>query len=258
MPAARVYPGMSNTCPHPISSYPGSALHSLPKILNLDYCGDSQPAGEESKEFFEFAPAEDTGLMVALGGVLGRGMPAAILLSGIRAWLRVLGGACSGVLSNAVEQLNRLVYEVAPEGFYGALFCARVDPVHRRLDYVNAGHEPALLVRANGQRVLPLENTGTLLGLTARAQHRHRSVTLEPGDVLLAFTEGISDACDGEAGVLRLLREYPYARAGDLVAHIMEASCGVPTPQDRTAAVVRFTAPAAMPLLLQDAVLAAA
>jgi serine phosphatase RsbU (regulator of sigma subunit) len=124
---------------------------------------------------------------------------------------------------------------------------------------VNAGHEPALLVRGGGERVYRLESTGTVLGLTTRAGYGVRTLALEPGDLLVAFSDGVADAANsrgrtfGESGVLEALREHPGARSSELVAYLMDAvrqfADRAGTVDDRTVTVVRLNQMLANPLL---------
>src|SRR5207249_8171666 len=103
-----------------------------------------------------------------------------------------------------------------------------INPVIQQLRYINAGHEPALLVRKASGRVHRLERTGAVLGLTRRDRYRERAVLMQPGDVLVIFSDGISEAHDtqgrqfGDAGVLQIVKNYSDASAADLVARIME------------------------------------
>jgi sigma-B regulation protein RsbU (phosphoserine phosphatase) len=138
-----------------------------------------------------------------------------------------------------------------------------IDPGRRQLRYVSAGHEPALLFRPRSGRLRRLESTGTVLGLTARSKFREKTVLLEPGDVLVALTDGITDAADPrgnefrEEGVLRILEQHPDAGAVELSGRIMEAVDSFrprsASADDRTVAVVRMIAAAAKGPLIRRA-----
>jgi hypothetical protein len=218
------------------SSYPVSGLvgrwpgtgGSQDRLPNLDYYGGCYPALEASADFFAFVP-RGNGLIGAVGDISGSGISATMMRLGLRSLTH-------GSIVDTVEQLNRMVYEISPDDSFATLFYARIYPERRKLQYVSAGHEPALLVRSGSNRAERLERTGTVLGLTDHSRYVHRTVLLEPGDVLVAFTEGISLR---ESQIVEVVRRYPDARARDLVRAILEADVG--PAADRTAIAIRFT-----------------
>lgn len=218
-------------------------------VEGLDYYGERRPEGAPAGDFFEFATFADRGLLLAIGDVSGHGIGAAIVMSGLQALLRSLSARGNGQLQRVVQGLNRSVSDVSPASLYATLFYAWIDPARRRLKYVSAGHEPALLFRPGG-RTRRLECTGTVLGLTARSTFREVSVALEAGDVLVAFSDGVTEAADScgrefrEEGVLRVLERYPGAGAAELSARILDSVANFGTPSsgagDRTVVVVRL------------------
>jgi len=228
----------------------------------FDYYGESQLRG--GADFFDFIPYQPRGLVVVIGEVSGRSASAAaLLLPGLRGFLRTSLPADSGDIRRVVRNLNRALCDTSPDSFYAALFCAAIDPELRQLHYVNAGHEPALLVRGAGERVYRLESTGTVLGLTTRSGYGVRTLALEPGDLLVAFSGGVADAANssgrafGESGVLQALRDYPGARSSKLVACLIDAvrqfADRAGTADDRTVTVVRCNRILADPLLADEA-----
>jgi sigma-B regulation protein RsbU (phosphoserine phosphatase) len=225
----------------------------------LDYYGESQLAGTAGGDFFDFIPYEPNALIAIMGHVSGQSTAAAaLLIPGLRDFLRTRLPGEAGNLRGVVRDLNRTICDTAPDAFYAALFSAVIDVHRRELYYINAGHEPALLVRG-GEQVYRLEGTGTVLGLTTRAAYGLRSITLEPGDLLVIFSEGIADAAgkNGEPfGTTRLigtLREKQGERSSVLVAEVMNAvrrfATGTNTGMDRSLAVVRFNGVAAHSLV---------
>lgn len=211
--------------------------HETP-VEGLDYYGERSPVGEPGGDFFEFLPLQPQ-LLVSIGDISRHGVGTNIILSGLQTLLRRLSVQKNGELPQLVEGLNRSMCDISPENFYATLFYVRIDPVLRQLRYVSAGHEPALLFHRRSNRPRRLERTGTVLGLTARANYRQHTLSMEPGDTLVAFTEGIT-----EAAVLRALEEYPDADARELSGCILEAVETVPqsspAADDRTVVVVRL------------------
>jgi sigma-B regulation protein RsbU (phosphoserine phosphatase) len=150
-----------------------------------------------------------------------------------------------------VQELNRAVYEISPDIFFPTLFYARIDPLERRLQYVSAGHETALLIRKDTVRLQRLERTGTVLGLTNHTAYAHRTLTLDPGDVLIAFTDGIAEVVDAkgcqscEASIIEAVRSHPGAGAAEVVGLVVDAverfTGESGQADDRTVIAVRYT-----------------
>jgi len=225
---------------------------TFPQVRGLDYHGVSLPVDEVGGDFFDFIPQDGRRLLVAVGDVAGHGIGSAIIVSGLQAFLCNLAACSQGDLAGAVRQLNLHLWRNSPESFYSTLFYACVDPFARRLDYVSAAHEPALLIRKNRHRVLRLEGTGPVLGLSERGAYAKRSVRIEEGDILLIFTDGVPDAADERGRVLRtegvveILRRHPDCSASALAQGVLKAihdfTGHTAQSDDRTLAVVRLSA----------------
>jgi sigma-B regulation protein RsbU (phosphoserine phosphatase) len=213
-------------------------LFSAPSILGLDYYGECRLAGDAGGDFFDFVPLSGQALVASIGDVSRSGVSVQSILRGLTA-------EGHGNISAIVQELNRAVYEISPDIFFPTLFLARIDPQQRRLQYVSAGHETALLLRKDAQRWQRLERTGTVLGLTDRSAYGRRTLTLDPGDLLIAFTGFHS--C--EANILEAVRRNPGAAASEVVGLVVDAVerfAGESAPaDDRTVIAVRYTGPAA-------------
>lgn len=135
-------------------------------------------------------------LGIAIGDISGKGMPAALLMASLHASLRgqVLSG--SGDLGSKFANINRLLYGASGSNRYATLFYAELDCASRTLRYVNGGHNPpAVLRKEQGDwQVLRLIDGGPAVGLLADAVYEQQELQLFPGDILLAFTDGISEA----------------------------------------------------------------
>jgi phosphoserine phosphatase RsbU/P len=150
-----------------------------------------------------------------------------------------------------LSELNRIVCDISPDNFFATLFHARLDPLRFRLRYASAGHEPALLVRADMGSFERLEATGTVLGLTYKSRYTERTLAVYPGDLLIAFTDGIADAAGRngrlwrDSDILNVLQAHQDESASDIVAGIVSATTGAGSgdeADDRTVIAVRFTA----------------
>lgn len=232
--------------------------HFLPfafsQVRALDYHGVSVPAEDDGGDFFDFVPMDGNRLVVAVGDVSSPGSGRAIVRCGLQACLRNLAVRLRDDLTGIVRQLNRHLWRNLPQDFYSTLFYACVDPGARRLDYVSAAHEPAMLIRRSQRRILRLECTGTVLGLSDRSRYAARSVPVEEGDTLVVFSDGIPDATDerghvlGAQGLVEILRLYSGHPACDVTDGVLEAIDefigDAVQKDDRTLTVVRLTAEA--------------
>jgi sigma-B regulation protein RsbU (phosphoserine phosphatase) len=168
-----------------------------PKIPGVDlfgYCRPAQAVGGDYYDFFVL-PAhqgDEERLALALGDISGKGISAALLMASLRASLRSAALLQPGDLATLMRHVNRLVYESSTNNRYATFFYAELDPETRLLTYVNAGHNPPLILR--GTETIPLEATGTVIGLLPNVPYTRAAVRLQSGDVLIAFTDGISEA----------------------------------------------------------------
>lgn len=243
----------------------------LPQIKGLDYYGESRRAEDVRGDFFDFVPLGDQALAASLGEAPGTGISAAILMSGLRSVLRGLTADGSRNITTVVQQLNRAVYELSPDIFFPTLFYARIEPRLRRLQYVSAGHDTAFLVRKDTTRLERLERTGTVLGLTNHTTYGRRTVSLDAGDVLIAFTDGIAEVADTkgwqscETSICDVVRRHAGAEAREIVGLVVDAVERLTGESrqgvDRTVIAVRYRGDAAKALTeaaVGDAVFSAA
>ena len=182
----------------------------LPAIAGLDYAGHCRPALGVGGDYYDFLALPQGHLGVAIGDVSGKGIAAALMMASLQASLRGEATRAPENLAAAVANVNRLVFEASSENRYATFFYGQYDPETRQFDYVNAGHNPPMLFHCgDGQwRVTRLEVGGTVVGLLETFPYEQGSVTLGPGDLLIAFTDGISEAmnrADEEWGEERLL-----------------------------------------------------
>lgn len=207
----------------------------LPRIPGLEFSGQCHRGGALGGDFFELLPHGDRELFFAIGNVAGNGSPGSLMLGSTTASIRALAGHGAG-LGDITVEINHLLWELSPENAYSSSFCAGIDSARGRLRYVNAGHEPALVFRRQSGRVERLESTGAVLGLTRRSAYRERIVCFEPGDVLLAYSSGVSETIAPDQ-MMRLLRESGESSIQDFAARFLPAQ----GPQDCTVIAVRST-----------------
>jgi phosphoserine phosphatase RsbU/P len=217
-------------------------------VPGIDYHGDSRPYGEVGGDFYDFHLLPDGSFAVALGDISGKGASAAILAASLQTALRGLDTLALPP-ARTVDELNRLLCHISSAHFFATLFYARLDPAHGILSYVNAGHESPLLVRRSRQCVPLPESGGQAVGIHPSACYTANAVTIEPGDLLVAFTDGVTDARnpDGEeyqvGRLRRALRSLPPLPASRITAHLQEEVERFASPgraeDDRTIVAVR-------------------
>jgi sigma-B regulation protein RsbU (phosphoserine phosphatase) len=173
---------------------------ACPPIAGLDYAGACRPALGIGGDYYDFIRLSGTRLGIAIGDVSGKGIAAALLMATLRAYLHGQTLCRVTDLADVMVTLNRLVYDSSSANRYATFFYAQYDAPTRGLEYVNAGHNPPLIFRTWGDRqdILRLETGGPVIGLMPDCCYRQGRVTLEEGDVLVLFTDGITEAMNGD------------------------------------------------------------
>ncbi len=182
-----------------------------------------------------------------VGDVSGKGMPAALMVSVLHSALRLLLDQ-DGFGPLMLERLNRHVHESSASNKFITMLLAELDPATGGLHYMNAGHNPAILLRADG-RAEELPAGGMPIGLMPDARFQSRALTMEPGDLLCIYSDGITEAAapDDEefgmerlTGLLRAGRERPLAELVESIPQaIGEFSQGLPQGDDQTLVLLR-------------------
>ncbi|MDQ2712094.1 MAG: SpoIIE family protein phosphatase [Acidobacteriota bacterium] len=184
----------------------------IPEIAGVSLAGMCRPALEVGGDYYDLIELEDGRLGFAIGDVSGKGISAALVMASLRASLRGLTLEGPGDLAKMMQKVNRLVYEASTSNRYATFFFATYDPAKRELCYVNAGHNSPMLVRDESRETLRLEAGGLVVGLLPFASYEAQSVILESGDLLISYTDGISEAMtvdDEEWGEERMLAAVP-------------------------------------------------
>jgi sigma-B regulation protein RsbU (phosphoserine phosphatase) len=223
----------------------------LPAIRDLDYYGHCRPVLGVGGDYYDFLALPEGQLGVALGDVSGKGIAAALMMASLQASLRGEVAHADGNLTRLVSNVNRMIYEASSMNRYATFFYAQYEPHTRRLTYVNAGHNPPMLFHWRGGewQLERLETGGTVVGLIEHAAYEQESVMLEDRSILIAFTDGVTEAmnCDNEEwGEERLRATVESAgtlSAREIVNHILcgvdQFTAGAPQHDDMTLVVLR-------------------
>ena len=220
----------------------------FPAIPGLDYAGACRPALGVGGDYYDFLPISNEGLGIAIGDISGKGIPAALLMATLRAFLRGQAIDHETDLSAVVANLNRLVFESSAQNRYATFFVGTYDSAARVLSYVNAGHNAPMVIRAGGE-VVRLEAGGSVVGLMRAGAWEQEQVKLECGDLLIAYTDGISEAMNhedeewGEERMIDAVRAVQGAPPRAMLEHIVRSAdafvAGTPQYDDMTLIVAR-------------------
>ena len=148
-------------------------------------------------DYYDFLDLGSGRVGLVLADISGKGMSAALLMANLQANLRSQYALALEDIPRLLRSVNRLFYKNTENNNYATTFFAVYDDETRRLRYVNCGHNPPLLVRANGS-VERLEATATVLGLFEEWDCSVAELELAAGDVLVIYTDGISEASPNE------------------------------------------------------------
>ena len=155
-----------------------------------------KPARCIGGDYYDFLPLPADRWGIAIGDVCGKGIGAALLMASLQASLRAQALHAHSDLSTLIADVDRMVLAASPSRFYASLFYAEYDTATRELRYVNAGQNaPMVLRRKHNQcEIFHLESTGMPLGLFEDSQFFSETFPLEEGDVLVLYTDGITDS----------------------------------------------------------------
>jgi serine phosphatase RsbU (regulator of sigma subunit) len=201
--------------------------HAGFKAPGIEAFGMTRPANTVGGDFYDIVPLPDGRVLLALGDVAGKGSPAALLMALLLAMMRTLiDEGLEG--ADLVSRLNVQIGRYAPHSRFVTLFVAILNPLTGELSYVNAGQNPPLLKRGNGSYER-LRAGGMALGMFENASYTTGTTTLEPGDVLVMYSDGITEAEDtfdqpfDEAGVQTVVDGKGWASAKELGWALFEA-----------------------------------
>jgi sigma-B regulation protein RsbU (phosphoserine phosphatase) len=216
----------------------------MPPLTTLEYAGSCLQAREVGGDYYDFldlgsSQRMDRGatrdlaagawhLAFVLADISGKGIAGALLMANLQANLRSRYALALDDLPRLLKSVNQLFYENTPDDRYATLFFAVYDDHSRELEYANCGHNPPLLFRGDGS-VEKLSATATVIGMFADWECDTRTITLQPKDVLVIYTDGVTEANDaegnefGEARLRETVRANLNLSPEELLTAIQEA-----------------------------------
>jgi len=193
------------------------------------------PARSIGGDYYDFIPVGDQQIGIALADVSGKGVAAALIMAAVQASLRVLSSEGNISLPRLAARLNQFLYQSTPANKYATFFYAQLDAERRELRYVNAGHNPPYLVRASQSQgsddaaaleIHELSAGGAVVGMFPTLSYEEASINLRSGDLLVAFTDGVTEAQNpreeefGEERLKALVRRLASLPASEISARI--------------------------------------
>ena len=218
-----------------------------PVIAGLEIAGMMHPARGVGGDYYDYFTVDARTTQIVVADVAGKGVPAALLMSATAAAMR-FGANHDRNMLEQVQRLNTGILLASDDERYVTLLIAEIDTHRRTIRYVNCGHNPALLFRASTGTLTRLNSSCPPLGLSAEEICELVSADLSPGDVVVFYTDGVTEAGNGggeEFGMERLsaaVRSGSSLSAEDLMSSIYNAAadfCGDDFNDDVTILVVK-------------------
>jgi sigma-B regulation protein RsbU (phosphoserine phosphatase) len=226
----------------------------LPVIAGIDYSGACRPALGVGGDYYDFLQLANNDLGIAIGDVSGKGIAAALLMASLQASLRGQAMMGGGDLARLMCNVNQLVYDATPANRYATFFYGQYHQESRVFTYVNAGHNPPMILRRTSDgvvHVIRLETGGSVVGLFPNTPYQQGSLVLEPGDLFVGFTDGISEAMNkeeeewGEERLIPAVAANAGRSAAEMIPSLMAEAdlfvSGAPQHDDMTLVVLKMS-----------------
>jgi sigma-B regulation protein RsbU (phosphoserine phosphatase) len=222
---------------------------SVPEVAGVEYWGYCRPALSVGGDYYDYFLTATKELGLAVGDVSGKGIPSALLMASLQAALRGMTLADSHDLAALMSNLNKLIFASSPSNKYATFFYGQYDPATRKLVYVNGGHNSPMVFR--GGEVFTLDEGGPPVGLFGPARYQQAECQLQAGDVVVMFTDGISECMNaaedqfGEDRIAEVVRACRDLGSKEMIARLMSAcdtfAAGAPQHDDMTVVVAKFS-----------------
>jgi serine phosphatase len=199
-----------------------------PKIEGIELVAKNIPALEVGGDFYDFIPLAQDRWGLVIADVSGKGVPAALFMALSRTLIRA-STLANADPATAIGHANQLICEDSKTSMFVTLFYAILDSRAMTLNYVNAGHNPPLLLKGTAADVVLLKAKGIALGVTDEVSLQSVRVDLRPGDVLVLYTDGVTEAINdheeefGEERLVKVITENRGESAATILDRILAA-----------------------------------
>ena len=204
---------------------------SPPRIEGVELAALNLPAKEVGGDFYDFIPVSQQKWGLVIADVSGKGIPAALFMALSRAVVRA-NAVGNPTASQAIRRANDLIVEDDKVNMFVTLFYSVLDPAGKTLTYVNAGHNPPLMLRQDGHAIALLEAKGIALGVMPDIGLEEREISLRKGDIVVLYTDGVTEAINsneeqfGKERLTSIVEKNSNLTASGLVERIQQEVAG--------------------------------
>ena len=177
----------------------------FPRGPDFQVYASMTPARNVGGDFYDIVHLEDNRIGVAIADVSDKGVPAALYMMSSRTLLKGAAIGCESP-SQVLDEVNGLLQDDSDTGMFVTLFYGIYDPATNEFTYANGGHNPPLIVHADGSSTVLAMTGGVALGVVPNIQYEQTTVVLSPGDTILLYTDGVTDATNEEGEFFGLER----------------------------------------------------
>jgi len=195
---------------------------SIPDIPNYQLAARTIPSRQVGGDYFDIVQLDDHRYLLVIADVSGKGTPAALLMSNLQATIRALA-PLDITIADATARVNDLIYDNTSADNFITFFWAILNTKDNTFKYVNAGHNHPFYFQADGS-VRRLDKGGMILGvMRSLSTYEHETIALQPGDTIVTFTDGVSEAMNpyneeyGEDRIALVVRNAAVESAGELL-----------------------------------------
>ncbi len=225
---------------------------AVPQIAGYEFAGMNNSHSQVGGDYFDYIQIDEKQLAITIADVSGKGVPAALLMANIQASLHAIIHT-EWTLSEKVARINNIIHANTNMDKFITFFVAIIDLDKNELTYVNAGHNPPMLFPRGcaDEKVRLLEAGGLILGMMKNMPYEQETIALQPGDLLILFTDGVSEAMNEkdeefeEFRIEKSIRKHIDKSAEQLMfcleKDVKEFTGSAPQSDDITILTVRFT-----------------
>lgn len=228
----------------------------LPRVEGLDYYGACRPALGVGGDYYDFLELPEKKFGIAIGDISGKGIGASLMMASLQASLRGQTIHFKEELGDMMKQINELLYEASTSNRYATFFYSQYDPKTKKLIFVNAGHNPPVLLRpTNGDKtefeIIKLEDGGAVVGMlpSMLVFYKQGEIELQVGDLIVGSTDGITEAMNpqeeewSEESMIEELKKVYEKSSEEILNHIVakadEFADGAKQHDDMTLVVIK-------------------
>lgn len=199
-----------------------------PKIANYDIAGISLPSRHVGGDYFDFIEISNQQILFAIADVSGKGMPASLIMANVQAALRLLA-PLNLSLSEMIEKINKLIFDNTSADKFVTFFFGILDKLNHKFIYINAGHNPPIFIKNNGE-IIELSEGGLILGILENSfAYQEGEIELNEGDLICFFTDGVCEAKNteneeyGEELLTNKLVEYHNLSSFEIISNLVQS-----------------------------------